>query len=67
MQKDDIVEGETNGTIKVKDKEVAVHGLGSAAYTDASAYDAAGTAAEVYAAIKPYDVAEIKAIFGITE
>ena len=47
----DIAEGATNGTIKFKStgdaaeySEVAVHGLGSAAYTDASAYDAAGTA-----------------------
>lgn len=38
-----VVEGETNGTIKVDGTAVAVHGLGSAAYTEASAYDPAGT------------------------
>ena len=39
-----VTEGTANGTISVDDKNVAVHGLGSAAYTDATAYDAAGTA-----------------------
>ena len=39
-----VTEGTTNGTISVDNKNVAVHGLGSAAYTDATAYDAAGTA-----------------------
>ena len=33
-----VTEGTTNGTIKVDDTEVSVHGLGSAAFTDASAY-----------------------------
>lgn len=45
------LEGETNGTIKFgitgSEVEVAVHGLGSAAYTESSAYDAAGAAAGV--------------------
>lgn len=47
----DIATGTTNGTIKFKStgdaaqySEVAVAGLGSAAYTNSSAYDAAGTA-----------------------
>lgn len=38
-----ITTGGTNGTINVDGTEVAVKGLGSAAYTDAGAYDAAGT------------------------
>ena len=42
-----ITTGTTNGTINVDNTEVAVAGLGSAAYTDASAYDAAGAAAAV--------------------
>lgn len=42
-----LVEGATNGTVSFNGTEVAVHGLGSAAYTDADAYDAAGTAAGV--------------------
>ena len=44
LQKADITTGNTNGTIKVGDTEVAVKGLGSAAYTESSAYDAAGAA-----------------------
>lgn len=42
-----LAEGATNGTVSFNGTEVAVHGLGSAAYTDADAYDAAGTAAGV--------------------
>lgn len=42
-----VVTGATNGTIKVDGTEVAVKGLGSAAYTEASAYDEAGAAAAV--------------------
>lgn len=44
LQADDITEGSTNGTIAVGGEDVAVHGLGSAAYTESSAYDAAGAA-----------------------
>lgn len=39
-----IVEGDNNGEIKVNGTAVAVHGLGSAAYTASTAYDAAGAA-----------------------
>ena len=42
-----IAEGATNGTISVAGVDVPVHGLGSAAYTEAAAYDAAGSAAAV--------------------
>lgn len=42
-----VTEGSTNGTIDVDGTEVAVHGLGSAAYTASTAYDAAGAAAAV--------------------
>ena len=42
-----IAEGTTDGTVAVDGKDVAVHGLGSAAYTDTSAYDAAGSANSV--------------------
>lgn len=45
VQKDDVETGDTNGTIKVQDKEVAVKGLGSAAYTPATAYEKAGAVA----------------------
>lgn len=42
-----IVEGDNNGEIKVNDVAVPVHGLGSAAYTATTAYDAAGSADEM--------------------
>lgn len=47
-------EGSTNGTIALNGNDVAVHGLGSAAYTESSAYDAAGDAAAAEAAAKAY-------------
>lgn len=47
LQKADIIEGTTNGTINVKGTDVAVHGLGTAAYTDSSDYDESGAAATV--------------------
>lgn len=47
LQKSDIATGSANGTISVEGTDVAVNGLGSAAYTEASAYDAAGAAAIV--------------------
>lgn len=40
-----VAEGATNGTIDVDGTEVSVHGLGSAAYTASTAYDASGAAA----------------------
>lgn len=42
-----IAEGATNGTISVAGVDVPVHGLGSAAFTESNAYDAAGSAAAV--------------------
>ena len=42
-----VAEGSTNGTVSVDGTDVAVHGLGSAAYTDSTAYDASGAAAAV--------------------
>ena len=44
--------GTANGTIKVDNTEVAIPGLKSAAYTESSAYDAAGTAAGVKTALE---------------
>ena len=46
-----IAEGTTNGSIAVNGADVAVHGLGSAAYTNADAYDEAGAAAAVQTAL----------------
>lgn len=44
VQLADVTSGSANGTIAVKGTDVAVTGLGSAAYTDSSAYDVAGSA-----------------------
>ena len=50
----DFTTGATNGTFKVKDTEVVIKGLGSAAYTDAGAYDGAGMAAAAETNAKAY-------------
>lgn len=39
-----VIEGDGNGQIKVDGTNINVHGLGSAAYTNSNAYDAAGSA-----------------------
>lgn len=52
LQAENIATGSANGTISVKGNDVAVKGLGSAAYTDSTAYDAAGAAAAVKTAIE---------------
>ena len=44
LQSSDIKEGKANGTISVKGTDVAVHGLGSAAYAQSADFDAAGSA-----------------------
>lgn len=47
LQASDVATGSANGTISVKGTDVAVKGLGSAAFTESTAYDAAGAAAAV--------------------
>lgn len=47
-----LVEGTTNGAVKFDGADVAVHGLGSAAYVDTDAFDAAGSKDEAIAAAK---------------
>lgn len=44
LQAADITTGSTNGTVRVKGTDIPVKGLGSAAYTKSSDYDAAGSA-----------------------
>lgn len=44
--------GEANGTVKFNGTDVAVKGLGSAAYTEASAYDVSGAASGVQTALE---------------
>lgn len=66
LQAADIVTGSANGTIAVKGIDVAVKGLGSAAYTEAAAYDAAGTAQTkadaALASAKSYTDTEVAAL-----
>lgn len=47
-----VSEGSTDGTISVNNTDVAVHGLGSAAFSETTAFDAAGAASGVQAAIE---------------
>ena len=47
LQASDIATGSANGTIAVKGADVAVKGLGSAAYVETTAFDAAGSASAV--------------------
>ena len=53
-----VTEGSANGTIAVNGADVNVHGLGSAAYTESSAYEAAGAAAAAVAALDKADSAQ---------
>lgn len=46
--------GTANGTVKFNGTDVAVNGLGSAAYTDADAYDKSGDADAALASAKSY-------------
>ena len=49
-----LASGSANGTVAFNGADVAVTGLGSAAYTDAKAYDAAGAAETVNTALESY-------------
>ena len=60
-----VAEGSTNGTISVDGTDVAVHGLGSAAYTASTAYDAAGAAAAVLGA--DTDLASAATVYGVKQ
>lgn len=53
-----VTEGSANGTIAVNSADVKVHGLGSAAYTESSAYETAGAAAAAIAALDKADSAQ---------
>lgn len=53
-----VTEGSANGTIAVNSADVKVHGLGSAAYTESSAYEVAGAAAAAIAALDKTDSAQ---------
>lgn len=49
-----VTEGTTDGTINVDGVDVSVHGLGSAAYTNSTDYDSAGSATAAEMAAKNY-------------
>lgn len=51
IPQDTLVTGTANGTVKFNGTDVPVAGLGSAAYTEASDYDAAGAANDVKTAL----------------
>ena len=65
LQKADIIEDTVNGAISVKGGSVKVHGLGSAAYANTTAFDAAGAAStaktEAIAAAKTETTRQITA------
>ena len=60
LQASDITTGSTQGTVAVEGVDVKVNGLKSAAYTDSTAYDAAGSAGTAEANAKKYTDAEIQ-------
>lgn len=62
LQAGDITTGTANGTIAVKGTDVAVAGLGTAAYEDTTAFDAAGAAADVLG--KDGDAATANTVYG---
>lgn len=58
-----VTEGSTDGTISVDGTDVAVHGLGSAAYADDDDFDAAGAAADVLGTDS--DAASAATVYGV--
>ena len=54
VQAADVVSGTANGTISVKGSDVAVKGLGSAAYQNSGVFDASGAAAGALTEAKAY-------------
>ena len=63
LQAADIVSGTANGTIAVDGTDVAVTGLKSAAYADATSFDAAGSASAVLGA--EGDTADKATVYGV--
>jgi len=59
LQAADITAGTANGTIAVKGSDVSVTGLGTAAFAATTAFDAAGAADDVYAAIQAMSTTDI--------
>lgn len=59
LQAADITAGTANGTIAVKGQDVSVTGLGTAAFAASTAFDVAGSADAVYAAIQAMSTTDI--------
>lgn len=59
LQAADITAGTANGTIAVKGQDVSITGLGTAAFAASTAFDTAGSADAVYAAIQPMSTTDI--------
>ena len=62
LQKADITEGLTNGTISVKGTDVEVHGLGTAAYESADAFDTKGSAEQALKDAKAYADGKVEGV-----
>lgn len=62
LQAADITSGATNGSIAVKGTDVAVTGLKSAAFKDATAFDEAGAAAAVEGKLETYKTSNDAAV-----
>lgn len=60
-----ITEGVTNGTVNVSGTDVPVHGLGTAAYANTSAFDAAGAAADVLGT--QADNSSVATVYGVRQ
>lgn len=67
VQAADITTGTANGTIAVKGTDVAVKGLGSAAYVATTAFDASGAAAQALTDAKAHTDAEIAKFVEVSE
>lgn len=67
LQKADIATGSANGTIQVKGDDVAVKGLGSAAFVETSTFDAAGQAASALQAANAHTDAALANYYTKTE
>jgi len=60
-----VMEGSANGTISVDSVDVPVHGLGTAAYANASSFDTAGAAAAIVG--EDGDTANTMTIYGVKQ
>lgn len=67
LQASDVATGSANGTISVKGTDVAVKGLGSAAFAATTAFDASGSAAQALTDAKAYTDAAMEKFVEVSE